>query len=152
MEHSPEKIWIGIDVSKQHWDVAVAGRKQVIRFSANPAGCQRLMAKLLRLQPERICLEATGGWERPLVSAIYEHGLPVSVVNPRQVRDFARAQGELAKTDNIDARVIAQFGAMMQPAPHEKPAENQEKLRSLRARRRQVSDTLVQEKNRLATA
>jgi len=151
MEHVSERTWVGVDVSKNYWDVAVQGEKRVRRFTADQAGCRRLMAMLIEQGLTHVCLEATGGWERPLVEAIYEQGLLVSVVNPRQVRDFARAQGQLAKTDAIDARVIVQFAAMMQPAPHEKPSENQEKLRSLRARRRQVSDTLVQEKNRLAT-
>lgn len=151
MDHFPERAWAGIDVSKNHWDAVVYGKKRVYHFDANQSGCQQLMALLIEQGVTHVCLEATGGWERPLVAAIHEQGLLVSVVNPRQVRDFARAQGQLAKTDNLDARLIAGFAAMMQPAPHEKPSENQEKLRALRARRRQVSDTLVQEKNRLVT-
>ena len=142
---------MGIDVSKSFWDVAVKDRKQVCRFRADVQGCQQLLAMLVELQPERVCLEATGGWERPLVAALREQGLLVSIVNPRWVRDFARSQGQLAKTDRIDARMIARFAALMQPAPDEKLSENQEKLRALCARRRQVSDALVQEKNRLAT-
>lgn len=151
MEHLLERIWVGIDVSKSHWDVAITGQKSVCRFAADAEGYQQLLAMLSPLQVERVCLEATGGWERALVAGLHEQGLPLSVVNPRQVRDFARAQGQLAKTDRIDARVIAQFAALMQPTPHEKPSENQEKLRSLRARRQQVVDMLTQEKNRLAT-
>lgn len=148
MERRKERTWVGIDVSKSFWDVAVKDRKQVCRFRADAQGCQQLLAMLVELQPERVCLEATGGWERPLVAALREQGLLVSIVNPRWVRDFARSQGQLAKTDRIDARMIARFAALMQPAPDEKLSENQEKLR---ARRRQVSDALVQEKNRLAT-
>lgn len=151
MEQATESTWVGIDVSKSYWDVAVNGKKQVRRFVADQAGCRQLLAILSKQRATHVCLEATGGWERTLVTALREEGLLVSVVNPRQVRDFARAGGQLAKTDSIDARVLAQFAAMMQPEPGEEPTENQEKLRSLRTRRQQVSDALVQEKNRLAT-
>lgn len=151
MEHLLEKTWIGVDVSKSYWDVAIAGQKSVHRFTANAEGCQQLLTMLSTLGPERVCLEATGGWERTLVAELHERGLSVSVVNPRQVRAFARAQGQLAKTDRLDAQVIAQFAARMQPAPHEPSGENQEKLRSLRARRQQVVDMIIQERNRLGT-
>jgi len=151
MGHFPERTWAGIDVSKRHWDVVVDGNKRVYHFDADRCGSDQLLALLNEQGVTHVCLEATGGWEQGLMAAVDEHGLRVSVVNPRQVRDFARARGQLAKTDRIDAQMIAQFGAMMQPAPSEKPPEKQQKLRSLRARRRQVSGTLVQEKNRLAT-
>lgn len=151
MEQFSERVWVGIDVSKAHWDVAVTGQKTVRRFTADAQGCQQLLILLSTLQPEQVCLEATGGWERTLVGRLHEHGLPVSVVNPRQVRDFARARGQLAKTDRLDAHIIAQFAALMQPASQEPRGESQEKLRSLRARRQQVVDMLTQEKNRLAT-
>lgn len=151
MEPDSERAWVGIDVSKTCWDVAVGDHQRVRRFTANQEGCRQLAALLSDEALTHVCLEATGGWEQPLVTALYEQGLLVSVVNPRQVRDFARARGQLAKTDQIDARMIAQFAAMMQPKPTEEPSRNQEKLRSLRARRRQVSSALVQEKNRLAT-
>ncbi len=151
MESFSERAWVGIDVSKHYWDVAVGGSKQVRRFTADQAGCQQLMSLMSDKKLTHVCLEATGGWEQPLVRILHEAGRSVSVVNPRQVRDFARAQGQLAKTDSLDARMIAQFAAMMQPEPTAKPSENQGKLHSLRARRRQVSDTLTQEKNRLGT-
>lgn len=151
MENLLERSWVGIDVSKAYWDVAVSGQKAVHRLTTDAEGYQQLLTLLSGLTVDCVCLEATGGWERKLVAGLHEHGFSVSVVNPRQVRDFARAQGQLAKTDRIDARVIAQYAALMQPTPHEQPSENQEKLRSLRARRQQVVDTLIQEKNRLAT-
>lgn len=151
MERSIERNWVGIDVSKNHWDVAVFGKKRVRRFTSGPAGCRQLMAMLVEKELTHVCLEATGGYEQRLVTALHEQDMHVSVVNPRQVRDFARAQGQLAKTDAIDAQMIAAFAVMMQPAPHEKPSENQVKLRSLRARRQQVSGSLVQENNRLET-
>lgn len=151
MEAVSKRTWAGIDVSKHSWDIAVPGKNHVCRFPADSTGCRQLLDFLDQKEITHVCLEATGGYERLLFKTLHQRGIPVSVVNPRQVRDFARARGQLAKTDQIDARVIVRFAAMMQPEPTEKPSENQEKLRSLRARRRQVSDTLVQEKNRLAT-
>jgi transposase len=143
---------IGIDVSKQHWDVAVAGERRVRRFAADASGLAELLEWLEPLRPQLICLEATGGYERVLCAALHRQRLPVSVVNPRQIRDFARARGELAKTDAIDAAVIACFAAMFNPEPDEPPAPGQERLRALRARRQQVVHSLTQEKNRLSTA
>ncbi len=151
MEPISQRTWVGVDVSKNHWDVAISGSKQGRRFTTDPSGTQQLIAMLMEQKLTHVCLEATGGYEQPLVAALHEHGLYVSVVNPRQVRDFARARGQLAKTDRLDAQIIAEFAAMMQPAPHEKPSKNQVKLRALRARRQQVNGSLVQEKNRLAT-
>ena len=151
MECGAKSMWAGIDVSKHHCDVALAGQHQVHRCANDDAGRRQLGHLLAQWGATRVALEATGGYEQLLFTALDEQGLGVSVVNPRQIRDFARAQGQLAKTDEIDARMIAQFGCLMQPAPQKKPSENQRKLRSLRARRRQVSDTLVQEKNRLDT-
>ena len=149
MESNSKSSWAGIDVSKKHWDVALACQKRVHRFDANESGCQQLIDLLAMQNVAYVCVEATGGWEYHLVTALREQGLLVSIVNPRQVRDFARAQGQLAKTDSIDAQIIARYAMMMQPGPTEKPTENQAKLRALKARRRQVTDMLVQEKNRL---
>lgn len=151
MERISERTWAGIDVSKHHWDVAVAGSKQVRRFQADAAGGQQLAEFLRQAGVTHVCLEATGNYERPLVDVLRQHQMPLSIVNPRQVRDFARAEGQLAKTDRLDARVIARFATLLEPALSEKTSENQDKLESLRARRRQVGDTLVQEKNRLGT-
>lgn len=151
MEAKNERTWAGIDVSKRHWDVAIEGKKRVCRFDTNPEGSRQLMKLLVEEGCTHACLEATGGWERTLVTALREQDFLVSIVNPRQVRDFARAKGQLAKTDSIDARMIAAYAAMMQPKPTEKPSKNQDKLRSLRTRRRQVSDMLVREQNRLET-
>lgn len=146
---SSQRTWAGIDVSKHHWDVAVEDAKQVEHCQADSSG---RAVKLLREHGvTHVCVESTGGWERQLVRELREAGLLVSIVNPARVRDFAKAHGQLAKTDKLDALMIVRFAAMMQPEPSEKPRENQEKLRSLRARRQQVNDALVQEKNRLAT-
>ena len=151
MNRSDARSFVGIDVSKTFWDVAVDGQKAVRRFATDEDGLAKLVAWMRKLRPTCICLEATGGWETPLVRAFQKHNLPVAVVNPRQIRDFARAMNQLAKTDRIDAQVIARFAALMKPALAKKPSENQEKLRSSRTRRNQVVDMLTQEKNRLAT-
>ncbi len=152
MEAGLQGSCVGIDVSKDHWDVAVEERRGVRRFSADNAGASELLAWLEELSPKLVCLEATGGYERSLRRALHERGLPVSVVNPRQVRDFARAHGELAKTDALDAAMICRFAAAFNPEPDEAPTPAQERLRALRARRQQVVHSLTQEKNRLATA
>lgn len=152
METKLQGPWVGIDVAKRHWDVAIAGRRGVRRFMADAAGLAELITWLEKLETKLVCLEATGGYERVLREALHRRNIPVSVVNPRQVRDFARAQGELAKTDAIDAGMIARFAATFNPEPNEPPTPSQERLRSLRSRRQQVVHSLTQEKNRLATA
>jgi transposase len=144
--------YVGIDVAKRHWDLGINGQQQTTRFAADQAGLAALVDRLDAIAPALVCVEATGGYERLLVEALHQRGIPVSVVNPRQVRDFARALGQLAKTDKIDALVLARFAAQMNPTPDERPRENQQRLQSLRARRQQVVHTLTQEKNRLATA
>lgn len=147
-----EQGYVGIDVAKRHWDVGINGQKQVTRFVADQDGLQSLMDWLESIAPMLVCVEATGGYERVLVEALHQRGIPVSVINPRQARDFARAMGQLAKTDKIDALVLARFAAQMNPTPSEPPRENQQRLQSLRARRQQVVQMLTQEKNRLGTA
>jgi transposase len=141
-----------VDVSKRHWDAAASDRRGVRRFTADEAGVAALVSWLEELSPRLVCLEATGGYERLLREALHKRGVAVSVVNPRQIRDFARAMGQLAKTDAIDAQVIARFAATIGPAPEEPPHPAQERLRALRARRQQVVQSLTQEKNRLGTA
>ena len=152
MEADMKGPYVGIDVAKHHWDVAIAGRRGVRRFMADASGLTELMAWLETLEAPLVCLEATGGYERSLRAGLQERNIRVSVVNPRQIRDFARAQGELAKTDAIDAGMIARFAATFKPDPDESPTPAQERLRSLRARRQQVVHSLTQEKNRLGTA
>jgi transposase len=147
MEANLQGPWVGIDVAKRSWDVAVAGERRGHRFLADASGLAALLAWLEELRPRLICLEATGGYE-----ALHRQRFAVSVVNPRQIRDFARAQGELAKTDAIDASLIARFAATFDPDSNDAPSPAQERLRSLRARRQQVVHSLTQEKNRLGTA
>ena len=143
--------FVGIDVAKDACEVAIDGQLQTRRFAADETGLAELASWLQSLTPACIALEATGGWEIPFVRALQQRGLPVAVVNPRQIRDFARAMNRLAKTDRIDALTIARFATLMQPRLAEKPGENQEKLQALQTRRQQVVDMLTQEKNRLGT-
>lgn len=144
------KIYVGIDVAGKTLDVYVSQPSTSKQFANDAAGIARLVDWLAKLSPACICLEGTGGLERALVEALHEQQLPVAVVNPRQVRDFARAAGQLAKTDLLDARVIARYAERMRPRLTEKLSENQWKLRDLATRKRQVNKLLVQEKNRLA--
>jgi transposase len=152
MEAVLKGLYVGIDVAKHHWDVAIAGRRGVRRFMADEAGLTELMTWLEELKAQLVCLEATGGYERSLRAALQKRNFPVSVVNPRQIRDFARSAGELAKTDAIDAGMIARFAATFHPEPDDPPTPALERLRTLRARRQQVVHSLTQEKNRLAAA
>jgi transposase len=152
MEAGLQGLYVGIDVSKRHWDVAVTGQRGGRRFSADAAGLAALLAWLRQLDPRLVCLEATGGYERLLCEALHQQKMPVCVINPRQIRDFARAQGELAKTDAIDARMIARYAATFSLEPDDPPTPAQNRLRALRARRQQVVHSLTQEKNRISTA
>lgn len=144
--------YLGIDVSKDELVVvreAVAGTSS---YSNDESGHWDLLRNLTRKDstpPVLIVLEATGGYERGVVAALAGAGLPVVVVNPRQVRDFARATGRLAKTDQIDARVLADFGALVKPELREMPSDVEEELRDLLARRQQLMQMLVAEKSRL---
>ena len=101
---------VGVDVSKDFLDVSVSNLKDIRQFSNNTRGISKAVRYIARLMPVRIILEATGKYEVPLAAALQADQLPVIIVNPRQVRDFARATGELAKTDRIDARILALFG------------------------------------------
>ena len=145
-------LCLGIDVSKQKLDLAFSDHSQELTIPYTKAGIHKLLQLLQRTPAKRVCLEATGGLERELVNALHEHNHPVAVVNPRLIRDFARATNQLAKTDKIDARIIAQFASLMQPRITLPLTPSQQKLRDLTARKRQVTKLLTQEKNRLAAA
>ena len=147
-----EGIYVGIDVAKAQVDVAVRPTDDRWEVSYDDAGVRQLVSRLKALEPVMVLLEASGGLELPLVAALATEELPVVVVNPRQVRDFARATGKLAKTDSLDAAVIAHFAeAVRPPARPLRDAETQA-LNSLAARRHQVMTMLVSEKNRLCIA
>jgi transposase len=142
--------FVGIDVSKEQLDVAQrpSGAREVIPYTE--LGLSRLVEQLRALGPTAIVVEATGRLELPLVSALAAAALPVTVVNPRQVRDFAKATGRLAKTDALDAEVLAQFAEAVRPAPRPVADEATQELRALLTRRRQLLEMRTAEHNRLS--
>ena len=150
MEGTP--IFVGIDVSKAGLDVAVRpmGSREFVANDA--AGIEILVERLRELQPALIVLEATGGVERAVTRALASAEFPVVVINPRQVRDFAKATGQLAKTDTIDAAVLARFGEAVRPALRPLPDEVTWELRAVVTRRRQLTEMIVAETNRLSGA
>ena len=143
-------LFIGIDVSKARLDIAVRPSGESESVTNDKVAIEALVQRWEKLQPALIVLEATGGVERQLTLASAQ--LPVVVVNPRQVRDFAKATGQLAKTDSIDALVLARFGEAVRPALRPLPDEVTVELRALIARRRQITDMIVAERNRLSAA
>ena len=148
---SSTPVTIGIDVSKAHLEVAARPSGEAWQVANDEAGISHLVEQLTSLSPQLIVLEASGGWEVLAASSLAEAGLPVAVVNPRQVRDFARAIGQLAKTDALDAQVLARFAEVVRPTPRPLPDAAQQTLTALLARRRQVLSMLVAERQRLGT-
>ena len=150
MEREPS--YVGIDVSKAKVDVAVrpTGQRWVVPY--DEPGVEELVVQMVDLDPALVLLEASGGLELPLVAALASAALPVVVVNPRQVRDFARATGTLAKTDSLDAAVLAHFADAVRPSVRPLRDAETQVLNSLVARRHQVMTMSVSEKNRLGTA
>jgi transposase len=144
-------IFVGIDVSKAWLDIAVHEQEEVWRAQNNDQGIGTLLEQLKPLAPETILLEATGGFEMLLVAYLQQAGLPVVVTNPRRVRAFASSTGRLAKTDKLDARLLAHFAAAVRPPIRRLPSEGEEQLTALLTRRRQLVDMLTVEKNRLVT-
>ena len=145
-------IYVGIDVSKERLDVAVRPSGDSWGVSYNQPGVEELSAELAALVPAVVVLEATGNLEVPAVAALAAAGLPVVVVNPRQVRDFAKATGRLAKTDALDAQVLAHFAEAVRPSQRPLPDAQTQELAALTTRRNQVMTMLVAEKNRLGQA
>jgi transposase len=147
----PDTTFVGIDVAKAHLDVAVRPAGTHERLPHDETGIAQLVARLLPLEPTLVVLEATGGLEVPLAAALAAAGLAVAVVNPRQVRDFAKAVGQLAKTDALDAQLLARFADVVRPEPRPLPAADAQALSALLARRQQVLAMLVAEQQRLPT-
>lgn len=146
--------FVGIDVSKRKLDVAIQHEPSTCRHHVYPyddRGLTKLAQRLKQARPHRIVLEATGGLERRVCHRLLTHGLPVAVVNPRQVRDFAKAFNRLAKTDKIDAQVLADFAKIVRPRTAAKPDKNRQKIDALTTRRRQVQRMITQENNRLTS-
>lgn len=146
-----EKICVGIDVSKATLDIGTS-QQECWTCANEEEGIQALLATLGTRSIERIVLEASGGYEAAVVAALASAGLPVIVVNPRQVRDFARATGRLAKTDRIDALVLARFAQAVQPPLRALKDEDTRQLEALLARRRQLLTMLMAERQRLTLA
>lgn len=144
--------FVGIDVSKAQLDVAVRPSGETWTVAHDEAGLSGLAARLHTLAPALIVVEATGGWEVALVGALAAALLPVAVVNPRQVRDFARSTGTLAKTDRLDAQSLAHFAEALRPQPRSLPNGQAQELSALLQRRRQLVEMLTAEKNRLPLA
>jgi transposase len=141
-------INVGIDVGKDHLDVHLFERNLDIQVPNNPQGIRKLMTRLRRYTVTRIVAEATGRYERPLLEAAIDKGLPLVVVNPLNVRRYAGAIGQLAKTDTIDARLLAEFAARVQPRVNPNADKKLIELRDLLARRRQLIDMRTMELNR----
>jgi transposase len=147
-----ELLFVGIDVAKEHLDLAVRPTQETWQVPHHHQSIQEMIPHLQGLQPALVVLEATGGLELPLVAALGVAGLPVAVVNPRQVRDFAKATGRLAKTDRLDAQVLAHFAEAVQPQPRPLPDAQSQELAALLTRRQQLVQMLTAEKNRLGSA
>jgi transposase len=145
-------LYVGIDVSKATLDVAFGSDGEVVQVRNEEADVAKLVARLKAARPQLVVLEATGGYEWLVAAALANEGVAVAVVNPRQVRDFAKATGQLAKTDKIDARILARFAEAIQPEPRPLPSPEAKELEEFLSRRRQIVDMLTMEKNRLAMA
>lgn len=144
--------YVGVDVSKAHLDIAVEPSGEQWSVGNDAAGIACLVERLKGGGVGRIVVEATGGQERLVVAELYQAGLPVALVNPKRVRHFARALGRLAKTDRIDAAVLAGFGRLTEPLLVRLPSQQEEALATLVTRRREVVDMRTAEENRLRLA
>jgi transposase len=141
--------FVGIDVSKDKLDVAVLGKKPIEQFANMKRGIANVVRYVKQFKPKLIVVEATGGYEEALVLALFEAGVPVALVSPQRVRQYARAKGLLAKTDQIDAQILADFGKNIQPRLFVGKSEERRKLSALVGRRTQLNGMLQAEKNRL---
>jgi transposase len=144
-------FYVGIDVSKEHLDIALSDGRSM-RVSNDEAGQAQLCEQFGAEPPQLVVMEATGGLERALAAQLSAAGIAIRIVNPRQVRDFAKATGRLAKTDRLDAQVLVRFAQSIKPEPRALADEQILSLQALIARRRQIIEMLIMEKNRLRTA
>lgn len=142
------KQWVGIDVCQKSLDVYIRPSSKVFQVTNDRVGISKLIEILIEIQPELIVLEATGGMEIDAATQLTQAELSVAVINPRQARDFAKATGQLAKTDAIDAKVLAHFADAIRPQVRSISDESSRQLEDLVARRRQLSDMITAEKNR----
>ncbi len=143
------KVFIGVDVSKEQLDVAIWPTEETWKTTQAPEDVDALARRIKKLKPALVVLESTGGLEMPLAAALSELNVPVAIVNPRQVRDFAKATGKLAKTDRIDALIMARFAQAVCPEARPIPDAKRQELKAILARRRQLIEMITMEKNRL---
>jgi len=143
------ELCVGIDVSKVTLDVSIGVDGEQFQVSNDDAGLKKLIERLTAVRPGLIVVESTGGLEKLVVAELFANTLPVALVNPGRVREFAKSTGRLAKTDKLDARVLAHFGEAIDPALVTLPSEEEQYLSALMTRRRQVIDLLTAEKNHL---
>lgn len=149
---SEATVFVGIDVAKARLDVALHPSEENWTVTHDEAGIAAVVERLVTERPALVILEATGGLELALVAALVAAEVPVQAINPRQARDFAKATGRLAKTDRLDALVLARFGAAVRPTPRPIPDAALQEVRALVARRRQLQTMIIAEKNRRASA
>jgi len=152
MTTSSYSFYIGIDVSKLFLDIFVLPTNQHLRFENTDTGIKKLVKKFKHKPDCFFLMESTGGYEKPCKRGLAQAELPAAVMNPRQIRDFAKASGYLAKTDKIDAELIAQFAQKLTPEPNVSLDDAQEELADFHARRKQLVDMISAEKNRLDKA
>lgn len=150
--NADKSVYVGVDVSKHNLDVAASSAVEVRRFANDHGGITLAVHYIAGLGPDGIIIEATGNMEMPLAAALQAAGLPVAIINPRQVRDFARATGALAKTDAIDARILSLFGARVRPEIRLLPDQESSEMANLIRRRLQLVEMISSEHNRLLQA
>jgi len=141
-----QEHYVGIDVSKDRLDVAVLGRKEITQVGNTKPGLTKFTKEMRQLKPKLIVVEATGGYEEALVLGLFEAGLPVALVSPQRVRQYARARGLLAKTDKLDAHNLAEYGKNIQPRLFVAKSEDGRRLSAMVGRRRQLGDMVKAEK------
>ena len=146
------EAYVGIDVAKDKLDVAVLGEKATSEATNSKKGIRALVKRMCQLQPKLIVVEATGGYEEALVLSLFAAGLPVALVSPQRVRQYAKARGLLAKTDKLDAQNLAEYGKNIQPRLFVAKSEAGRRLSAIMGRRRQLADLQKAEKNRFRTA
>jgi transposase len=152
MSNSVEEKWVGVDVSKAYLDIAIGAEGEFWRAGNDVEGIAQTAARVAEMNPQCVVVESTGGLERPIVSRLWLEGVPVALVNPQRVREFAKSAGLLAKTDKLDAHLLARFGQAVRPSPTNLPSEEEQRLSALVARRRQLIDIRTAETNRLGSA
>ena len=139
---------VGIDIAKASFDAFHHERQEHKKFGNDEQGIKDCITWLLQIKPSLVLMESTGGYEMPLVGELWANSIPSLAINPRRVRDFARSLGKMAKTDKIDAAMIARYAATFQPAPQDMADQVTQEIKSLAARRRQLVEMRTQEKNR----